>query len=225
MPFCIYFSWGWSRSLSPVQCHEPLSIVLQTLCLSDLIPWIYLSLPLYTVGASLVVQRLKRLPAMWETWVRSLGWEDPLEKEMATHSNTLAWRIPGTGKPGWLPSIGLYRVGHDWSDLAAAAAAYTYWGFPSGSYGKEFVYNARDLGSTPGSGKSPGEGNGYPFQSSCLENFMDQGDWQAPVEHNWTTNPFTIWLQIIEMVSLYNSGIYCISIGTLEHSAIFHEPV
>ena len=46
--------------------------------------------------ASLVVQRSKRLPAMWETWVRSLGWEDPLEKEMANHSNILAWRISWT---------------------------------------------------------------------------------------------------------------------------------
>jgi len=45
-PFCIYFSWGWSWSLSPVQCHEPLCIVLQKICLSDLIPWIYFSLPL-----------------------------------------------------------------------------------------------------------------------------------------------------------------------------------
>ena len=46
-----------------------------------------------------------------------------LEKEMATHSSVLAWRIPGTGKPGRLPSMGSHRVGHDWSDLAAAAAA------------------------------------------------------------------------------------------------------
>ena len=46
-----------------------------------------------------------------------------LEKEMATHSSVLAWRIPGTGKPGGLPSMGSHRVGHDWSDLAAAAAA------------------------------------------------------------------------------------------------------
>ena len=46
-----------------------------------------------------------------------------LEKEMATHSSVLAWRIPGTGESGWLPSMGLHRVGHDWSDLAAAAAA------------------------------------------------------------------------------------------------------
>ena len=46
-----------------------------------------------------------------------------LEKEMATHSSVLAWRIPGTGEPGGLPSMGLHRVGHDWCDLAAAAAA------------------------------------------------------------------------------------------------------
>jgi len=46
-----------------------------------------------------------------------------LEKEMATHSNVLAWRIPGTGEPGGLPSVGLHGVGHNWSDLAAAAAA------------------------------------------------------------------------------------------------------
>ena len=47
-----------------------------------------------------------------------------LEKEMATHSSVLAWKIPGTGEPGGLPSLGLHRVGHDWSDLAAAAAAF-----------------------------------------------------------------------------------------------------
>ena len=50
-----------------------------------------------------------------------------LEKEMATHSSVLAWRIPGTGKPGGLLSIGLHRVGHDCSDLAAAVASYNYW--------------------------------------------------------------------------------------------------
>ena len=62
---------------------------------------------------SLVAQRLKRLPAMWETWVQSLGWEDSLEKEMATHSSILAWRIPWTEEPGGLQSMGLQRVGHD----------------------------------------------------------------------------------------------------------------
>ena len=63
--------------------------------------------------ASLVAQRLKRLPAMWETWVRSLGWEDPLEKEMTTLSSILAWRIPWTEEPDGLQSMGLLRVGHD----------------------------------------------------------------------------------------------------------------
>ena len=63
--------------------------------------------------ASLVAQRVKRLPAMRETWVRFLGREDPLEKEMATHSRTLAWRIPWTEEPGRLQSTGSQRVGHD----------------------------------------------------------------------------------------------------------------
>ena len=71
---------------------------------------------LYRVySASLVAQRVKRLPAMWETWVWSLGWEDPLEKEMATHSSTLARNIPWTGEPGKLQSVGSQRVGHDWA--------------------------------------------------------------------------------------------------------------
>ena len=60
---------------------------------------------------TLVAQIVKNLPAMWETWVRSLGWEDPLEKEMATHSNILAWRIPRTEAPGRLQSMGLQTVG------------------------------------------------------------------------------------------------------------------
>ena len=63
--------------------------------------------------ASLVAQRLKRLPLMRETRVRSLGQEDPLEKEMVTHSSILAWRIPWTEEPGRLQSIGSKRVGHD----------------------------------------------------------------------------------------------------------------
>ena len=58
-------------------------------------------------------QRVKNLPAMQETWVRSLGQEGPLEKEMAIHSSTLAWKIPWTEKPGRLQSMGSQRVGHD----------------------------------------------------------------------------------------------------------------
>ena len=56
--------------------------------------------------ASLVAQLVKNLPAVQETWVRSLGWEDPLEKEMAIHSRTIAWKIPWTEEPGRLQSMG-----------------------------------------------------------------------------------------------------------------------
>ena len=70
--------------------------------------------------ASLVAQLLKNLPAVWETWVRSLGWEDPLEKGKATHSSILAWRIP------WTP-MGLQRVGHNWSNYGEQAWVYTFW--------------------------------------------------------------------------------------------------
>ena len=60
-----------------------------------------------------MAQRIKRLPAMQGTQVQSPGWEDPLEKEMATHSSILAWRTPWTEEPGRLQSRGTQRVGHD----------------------------------------------------------------------------------------------------------------
>ena len=60
-----------------------------------------------------MAQMVKHLPTMWETWVQSLDREDPLEKEMATHSSTHAWKIPWMEKPGRLQSMGLQRVGHD----------------------------------------------------------------------------------------------------------------
>ena len=62
---------------------------------------------------SLVAQTVKRLSAMWETQVRSLGWENPLEKEMAIHSWTIAWKIPRTEEPGSLQPMGSQRVGHE----------------------------------------------------------------------------------------------------------------
>ena len=65
------------------------------------------------LAASLVAQTVKHLSAMRKTWVLSLGGEDPLEKAVATYSSPLAWRIPGTGEPGGLPSMGSHRVGHD----------------------------------------------------------------------------------------------------------------
>ena len=60
-----------------------------------------------------MAQRIRHLPAMWETWVRSLGWEDPLEKEMETHSSIPAWRTSWTEEPGGLQSMGSQRVGHN----------------------------------------------------------------------------------------------------------------
>ena len=74
---------------------------------------VIISLLLYLFRASLVAQRLKRLPAMWETRVQSLGWEDSLEKEMAAHSSTPVWKIPWTEEPSRLQSMGSQRVGHN----------------------------------------------------------------------------------------------------------------
>ena len=64
---------------------------------------------------SLVAQMVNCLPTMWETWVQSLVWEDSLEKEMATHSSTLVWKIPWTEECGSLQSMGSQRVGHNWA--------------------------------------------------------------------------------------------------------------
>ena len=71
-----------------------------------------------------MVQMVKNPSAMWETWVRSLGWEDPLEKGTAAHSSILAWRIPQTEEPGRLQSMGSQRVRHDWETFTLK---YRYW--------------------------------------------------------------------------------------------------
>ena len=126
-----------------------------------------------------MAQRLKHLPPMRETRVRSLGQEDPLEKKMVAHSSILAWRIPWMEKPGRLQSTGSPRVGHAGvtsPSLIQSARS----GFPSGSDGKESACSAGDPGSIPGSGSSPGEGNGNLLRYPCLKNSMDRGAW-------WTT--------------------------------------
>ena len=74
--------------------------------------FVFLGLTAY-LSYLLMVQTVKNLPAMRETWVRSLGWEDPLEKEMAVHSSSLAWKTPWAEEPGRLQSMGSLRVGHD----------------------------------------------------------------------------------------------------------------
>ena len=71
---------------------------------------------------------VKNLPAMQETWVQSPGWEETLEKEMATHSSTLAWRIPWTEEPSGLQSIGSQRVRHDGA-ITLTLTNLTSWGF------------------------------------------------------------------------------------------------
>ena len=72
-----------------------------------------LRFPCYLTKASLVAQMVKYLPAMQETWFQSLGQENPLQKEMATHSSTLAWKIPWREEPGGLQSMESQRVGHN----------------------------------------------------------------------------------------------------------------
>ena len=99
-------------------------------------------------GASLVTQLVKNPPAMREAWGRFLGWEDPLEKEMATRLSIL--------KSGF-PEVAVVK-----SPPVGAG-------------------DARHTGSVPGSGRSPGEGNGHPLQYSCLENSMDKGAWWATI--------------------------------------------
>ena len=72
-----------------------------------------------------MAQTVKCLFVMQETWVRPLGWEDPLEKEMAAHSSILAWKIPWTSEPGRLPSMGLQRVGRDWATSLSLSLYFT----------------------------------------------------------------------------------------------------
>jgi len=120
---------------------------------------------------------------------------------MATHSSVLAWRIPGTGEPGGLPSMGSHGVGHDGSNLAAVVAAKlcetkvnlkTSQSSTFGPYHhcrasqvalvvKNLPANSGDAGSIPDSGRFPGGGNDNPLQYSCLKNPMDRGAWWATV--------------------------------------------
>ena len=104
--------------------------------------------------ASLMAQMVKNLLAMQETWVWSLGREDPLEKGMETHSSILSWIFPWTEEPGWLQSMGSQRVGHDWVTYTTIQCIIQFC-----------------IICIPYTGK----GNGNPLQYSCLENPMDGG--------------------------------------------------
>ena len=120
--------------------------------------------------ASLVAKTVKNLPAMQETWVQSLGWEDLLEKGMTTHSSILAWRIPWTEVPGMLQSMG----SHTTEQLTHTHTHQDILGFPDGSDGKESACNVEDLGLIPGSGRFPGEGNGHGWSPSLLKRGQDE---------------------------------------------------
>ena len=121
-----FMSLSWGYALVGTQCRTPvgqislLSIIMQPLVL----------LP----GKSHGWRSLVGCSPWGRDWATRLSnftftsYFHALEKEMATHSSVLAWRIPGTGEPGGLPSLGSHRVGHNWSDLAAAAAAVDYSG-------------------------------------------------------------------------------------------------
>ena len=162
---------------------------------------------LYKYGASLVTQIGNNLPAMQQSWVQSLGQKDPLEKGMATHSSIVSWRIPWTEGPGGLQSMGLQsqtRLSTNTPQICICfiihmcryklhSTFYTHThiythAFTGASQVPLVVKNpsanagdVRDMGSTPGLGRSLREGNGYPFRDSCLENPMDRGAWQATV--------------------------------------------
>ena len=129
-----------------------------------------------TIWASLVAQTVKNPLEMQETWVQSLGQENPLEKGMAVHSSILAWRIPWTEEPSKLQIHGVTKSQTRLSDSHTHSL--------DGTMVKSLPANAgdgRDAGLIPGSGRSPGEGNGSPLQYSCLENSMDREAWWATV--------------------------------------------
>ena len=86
--------WGWNKGVEKEIKHKYLAAFIM-------------------VQVFLVAQMVKSVPAMQETWVQSLGWEDPLEEEMAIHSSILVWKIPWMEEPGRLQSMGSQRVGHN----------------------------------------------------------------------------------------------------------------
>ena len=146
-----------------------------------------------------------------------------LEKEMATHSSILPWRIPWTEEPGGLQSTGSQRVGHDW----ATDLIWYIYGFPDGSDDKESICSARDLGSILGLGRCPGGGNGNPLQYSSLENPIDRGAWWATVHgviKSWTQLSdfiFTFHFHALEKEMATHSSVLAWRIpGTAEPSGL-----
>ena len=145
-PLRLHVSWSWEgeyqyhcqkgkwileRQMSIILSHCICSTLHYTVvtCLcalsSHLIHSAHIFEQLFYARASLVAQLVKNLPEMEETWVWSMGSEDPLEKEMATHSSILVWRISWTSS-GWLQSMALQRVRHDWASNSSGLPRWCY---------------------------------------------------------------------------------------------------
>ena len=132
---------------------------------------------------------------MRENWVQSLDWEDPLEKEMATHASILAWKIPWTEEPGRLQSMGSQRVRHDWTTSLS------------------FFLSCI------------GEGNGNPFQCSCLENTRNGGAWWATIYRVAQSRTWLKRLSSSRLVITCLPRCKCLLISWLQSpSAVILEP-
>ena len=125
-----------------------------------------------SVGASLVTHMVKNLPAVWETWVWSMCWADPLEEDMRLHSSILAWRIPWTEELGGLQSMGLQRVRYDWMTKCSYHGGIVQVALVV----KSLAANTGDIEMQVLSlgWEDPGEGNGNPLNYSCLGNLHGQ---------------------------------------------------
>ena len=142
---------------------------------------------------SLLAQMVKHLPAMRETWVWSLGREDPLEKEMATHSSTLAWKIPWMEEPGRLQSMGLQRVGHDW---ATSLFFHCSLGLPRWLSGKESACQCRRSEFNPWVRKILWRRKWQPTQVYLPEKFHGQRSLEDYSLWSWKQYDTIEWLSI-----------------------------
>ena len=162
---------------------------------------------LMIISISLKTQWVKNLPVMQETWIWSLGQEDYLEEEIATHSSILTWRIPLTEEPNRLQSINSQRL--DTSNHTL--------GFAGGVNSTEPPANAGNAGSIPESGRSPRGGKSNLFQYSqysCQENPMDRGaqwatvhrvakSWKKPKQLNMHTHKHTLIIHLIYLALFF----------------------
>ena len=158
-----------------------------------------------TGRTSLVPQMVKRLSTMRETRVQSLGWEDPLEKEMAIHSRTIAWKIPRTEEPGGLQSTGSQGVGHDWATSLCSAFTfrlYSPWNSPGQNAGVGSLSLLQGIVPTQGSNL------GLPHCRQILYHLSHK---ESPRILEWVTYPFSrgsSWARSWTRVSCIAGGFF-----------------